>query len=72
MREALKRIQNGEYAKMFIMEGSANYPIMTANRRNNSVHQIEKVGKNLRKMMPWISKNALVDKTKNWSKVMTE
>ena len=65
MREALKRIQNGEYAKMFILEGSANYPIMTANRRNNSAHQIEKVGKNLRKMMPWISKNALVDKTKN-------
>jgi ketol-acid reductoisomerase len=28
-------------------------------------HQIEKVGKDLRAMMPWISKNKLVDKEKN-------
>ncbi len=33
MRNALKRIQSGEYAKMFIQEGALNYPSMTARRR---------------------------------------
>jgi ketol-acid reductoisomerase len=37
MKNALKRIQNGEYAKMFITEGAMNYPSMTAYRRNNAV-----------------------------------
>src|SRR3546814_7232088 len=40
MRNALKRIQDGEYAKMFITEGAANYPSMTAYRRNNAAHGI--------------------------------
>lgn len=65
MREALKNIQNGEYAKQFIIEGATNYPSMTANRRNNAAHQIEVVGGKLREMMPWITANALVDKSKN-------
>lgn len=65
MREALKNIQNGEYAKQFIIEGATNYPSMTANRRNNANHQIEQVGGKLREMMPWITANALVDKSKN-------
>ena len=65
MRDALKNIQNGEYAKQFILEGATNYPSMTANRRNNADHQIEQVGSKLREMMPWITANALVDKTKN-------
>lgn len=65
MRNALKRIQNGEYAKMFISEGALNYPSMTAYRRNNAAHPIEQVGGQLRAMMPWITKNALVDKEKN-------
>jgi ketol-acid reductoisomerase len=65
MRNALKRIQSGEYAKMFISEGATNYPSMTAYRRNNAEHPIEQVGAKLRGMMPWITKNALVDKDKN-------
>jgi ketol-acid reductoisomerase len=65
MRNALKRIQNGEYAKMFITEGAANYPSMTAYRRNNAAHGIEVVGEKLRAMMPWIAANKIVDKTKN-------
>jgi len=65
MRNALKRIQNGEYAKMFISEGATNYPSMTAYRRNNAAHQIEQVGEKLRGMMPWITANQLVDKSKN-------
>lgn len=65
MRNALKRIQTGEYAKMFILEGRTNYPSMTARRRLNAVHPIETVGGQLRDMMPWIKKNKLVDQSKN-------
>ena len=65
MRNALKRIQNGDYAKMFILEGRTNYPAMTARRRLNAEHPIETVGSTLRDMMPWIKKNKLVDQTKN-------
>jgi ketol-acid reductoisomerase len=65
MRNALKRIQTGEYAKMFIQEGKTNYPSMTARRRLNAAHPIEIVGAELRGMMPWIAKNKLVDQSKN-------
>jgi ketol-acid reductoisomerase len=65
MREALKNIQTGEYAKQFILEGKTNYPSMTARRRLTAEHPIEKVGAQLRSMMPWISKNKLVDQSKN-------
>jgi ketol-acid reductoisomerase len=65
MRNALKRIQTGEYAKMFILEGKTNYPSMTARRRLNAAHPIEQVGSQLRAMMPWIAKNKLVDQSKN-------
>jgi len=65
MKEALNNIQNGEYAKKFILEGMSNYPEMTAWRRNNAAHPIEVVGGKLREMMPWITENALVDKDKN-------
>ena len=65
MRNALKRIQTGEYAKMFINEGNSNYPSMTARRRLNAEHPIEQVGEKLRGMMPWIKANQIVDKSKN-------
>ncbi len=65
MRQALKNIQNGNYAKQFILEGRTNYPSMTARRRLNAAHPIEVVGERLRGMMPWIRANALVDKSKN-------
>lgn len=65
MRECLANIQNGEYAKRFILEGQTNYPEMTARRRLNAAHPIEVVGGQLRSMMPWISRNKIVDKTKN-------
>ena len=65
MKKALYRIQSGEYAKMFILEGKTNYPSMTARRRLNAEHPIEVVGEQLRAMMPWIAKNKLVDQTRN-------
>ena len=65
MKEALENIQNGQYAKRFVLEGRMNYPEMTARRRLNAEHPIEKVGAQLRGMMPWITKNKLVDQSKN-------
>lgn len=65
MKDALKAIQEGEYAKKFILEGRTNYPEMTARRRLTAAHPIEQVGEQLRAMMPWIKKNQLVDQTKN-------
>ncbi|MBZ4202098.1 MAG: ketol-acid reductoisomerase [Methylovulum sp.] len=65
MRDALKNIRNGEYAKKFILEGATNYPEMTAKRRLNAEHPIEIVGAQLRSMMPWIKANQIVDKSKN-------
>ena len=65
MRNALKRIQSGEYAKMFISEGQLNYPSMTARRRQTAEHEIEKTGAKLRAMMPWITASKIIDKEKN-------
>ncbi|MGR9045981.1 MAG: ketol-acid reductoisomerase [Gammaproteobacteria bacterium] len=65
MKEALKNIQTGEYAKKFILEGTTGYPEMTARRRLNAEHPIEQVGEKLRDMMPWIKANKIVDKSKN-------
>ena len=65
MREALHNIQTGVYAKKFILEGQTNYPEMTAQRRLNAEHPIEKTGAKLREMMPWINANKIVDTSKN-------
>jgi ketol-acid reductoisomerase len=65
MRQALKNIQTGDYAKRFILEGKTNYPEMTARRRLTAEHPVETVGAKLRDMMPWIKANKLVDKTRN-------
>ncbi|MCK6428875.1 MAG: ketol-acid reductoisomerase [Burkholderiaceae bacterium] len=65
MRNALKRIQTGEYAKSFILENRAGAPTLLARRRLTAEHEIEKVGEKLRAMMPWIKANRLVDQSKN-------
>ena len=65
MRQCLKDIQTGEYAKSFILENKAGAPTLISRRRLNAEHQIEQGGSKLRAMMPWIAKNKLVDQTKN-------
>lgn len=65
MRQCLNDIQTGEYAKKFILEHQAGAPTLISRRRINSESQIEQVGAKLRSMMPWITANKLVDKTKN-------
>lgn len=56
MKAVLKDIQDGTFARDFIMEARANYPKFKALRRMNAEHQIEKVGANLRSMMGWLKK----------------
>lgn len=65
MRQALKDIQTGDYAKNFILENKAGAPTLQSRRRLTSEHPIEIVGKQLRSMMPWIAKNKMVDKSRN-------
>ncbi|WP_457422961.1 ketol-acid reductoisomerase [Roseateles sp. P5_E7] len=65
MRQCLKDIQTGDYAKSFILENKAGAPTLLSRRRLNAEHPIEIVGEKLREMMPWIKANKLVDKAKN-------
>ncbi len=57
MKEALRRIQSGEFAREFVLEGKTNRPVLNALERQENEHQIEKVGKELRAMMPWLKKD---------------
>ena len=65
MQEILKEIQEGQFAKEFILENQAGQPMLKASRRLAEEHQIEQVGSKLRAMMPWIAKGKLVDKSVN-------
>ncbi len=65
MREILKEIQNGSFAKDFILEKQAGYTRMNAERNRAKESLIEKTGESLRAMMPWISKNKIIDHDKN-------
>ena len=65
MKEILSNIQEGRFAKDFILERKAGYARMNAERKNLANHKIEQVGERLRAMMPWIGAGKLVDKDKN-------
>ena len=56
MEETLKRIQEGDFAREWIMENMTGRAKFNALRKLANEHQIEVVGKELRKMMPWIKK----------------
>jgi ketol-acid reductoisomerase len=65
MRNALKRIQTGEYAKQFIAEGAAQLPVHDGGSSQQCGPPDRVVGEKLRAMMPWIAANKIVDKSKN-------
>ncbi|MEY2701049.1 MAG: ketol-acid reductoisomerase [Pseudomonadota bacterium] len=65
MKRILTEIQNGEFAREFILENQAGSPTLKAKRRLGREHAIEKVGAGLRDMMPWIKANRIVDTSKN-------
>jgi len=54
MKQMLKDIQTGKFAKDWILENQAGRPYFYTMRKKESEHLIEKVGKELRKMMPWL------------------
>ncbi|QQB74289.1 ketol-acid reductoisomerase [Fusobacterium canifelinum] len=54
MKEVLADIQSGKFADEFLADSKAGQPFLKAHREEASEHQIEKVGQELRKLMPWI------------------
>jgi ketol-acid reductoisomerase len=65
MKQILKEIQTGEFAREFILENKAGAATMKARRRLSAEHPIEQVGARLRGMMPWLKTNKLVDRSRN-------
>ena len=65
MKRILTEIQEGKFAKEFVLENTAGAPSIKAMRRISQAHPIEEVGEKLRGMMPWIQENRLVDKDVN-------
>ncbi|MBV9653320.1 MAG: ketol-acid reductoisomerase, partial [Acetobacteraceae bacterium] len=65
MKRVLDDIQSGRFARDWMLENRVNQSSFKATRRRLAEHPIEQIGEKLRAMMPWISKNALVDKARN-------
>jgi ketol-acid reductoisomerase len=65
MKRVLEDIQTGKFARDWMLENKVNQASFKATRRKMAEHDIEVVGEKLRGMMPWIKKNALVDKSRN-------
>lgn len=57
MKAVLTDIQNGQFAKGFIEDNQNGFPEFQKMREENGNHQIEKVGSELRKMMPFVAKD---------------
>ena len=55
MKEVLKEIQNGTFAKGWLVENQVNRPVFNATQAQENAHPIEQVGRELRQMMPFIN-----------------
>ncbi|MBU4525098.1 MAG: ketol-acid reductoisomerase [Desulfomicrobium sp.] len=56
MQKVLEEIQDGTFARNWILENKADLPFFLARRRQSHEHQVEQVGDNLRSMMAWLQK----------------
>ncbi|MCP3677159.1 MAG: ketol-acid reductoisomerase [Deltaproteobacteria bacterium] len=65
MKRILGEIQNGNFAREWMLENKVNRPVFTALNRQGDDHPIEAIGDKLRQMMPWLKKGKIVDKSKN-------
>ncbi len=65
MKEVLRRIQEGEFARDFLLENKVKQASFKAKRAKWSGHLLEETGARLRGMMPWIQKEKIIDKKKN-------
>ena len=61
MRQVLKDIQEGVFARNWLLENQIGCPNFNAKRRMEADHQLEKVGAELRNMMSWTKKAKLID-----------
>jgi ketol-acid reductoisomerase len=59
MKDALKEIQNGKFAKGWVKEYEGGYKKYNALLKKGETHNIEKVGARLRSMMPWMQKRSI-------------
>jgi ketol-acid reductoisomerase len=65
MKRILADIQSGRFVRDWMLECAAGQPSFKATRGHGAAHPIEDVGGRLRAMMPWITKNKLVDQSRN-------
>ena len=65
MKRVLADIQHGRFVRDFILDNRVGNPELKAARKLQAQHPIEEVGERLRAMMPWITKNKLVDRSRN-------
>lgn len=66
MKRVLDDIQSGKFAENFMKDRATQGPHeLEKYREKHAKHPIEAVGEKLRSMMPWISKNKMVDKAQN-------
>jgi ketol-acid reductoisomerase len=61
MKKILEDIQSGRFAREWILENKAGQPSFQAMRKSGKEQQLEKVGRELRKMMPWLKKDIAID-----------
>ena len=55
MRQTLKKIQSGEFAREWITENDEGLPRFLRLRKEDIEHPVEKIGRELREMMPWLN-----------------
>lgn len=65
MRAILEEIQSGRFAEEWITEYRCGMPHFRELRREAARHPIEEVGARLREMMPWLTSDRLVDRSKS-------
>jgi len=65
MKRVLADIQSGRFVQKFVLDNRAGQPELKASRKTAAAHPIEKVGTELRAMMPWIGAGKLVDRARN-------
>ena len=65
MEAILEDVQEGTFAREWILENQAHRPVFRALTHAMETHPLEETGKRLRRMMPWIEKQKKVDREKN-------
>ena len=60
-RSVLKDIQEGTFARNWLLENQVGCPNFMAKRKQEASHQLEEVGKELRKLYSWNNENKLLD-----------